>query len=536
MRRFFLLTVCLLGIAVNALGKESDKGILKDTEFVIDKERKNLLEEAFRLFESAPTATPANDFAQLPPSIPLAIWPPFDVLPRKVKLLRAKQDVVTQLYGNYLQAGHGNFYTPYLEWFVTNTRDPRHAYGLHFKHLSMGKMGYREENHNLIQLYGKLFTDTLCHTGEVDYKRDSYPLYGSEGKKQVHLGKQSIDHFLIRYTLADYSDGPINYQAKSLVHYLAAPSQLQETQGIIQANADYVLTDEYTLKTAADLCFTKYKDTSRNLFRLTPSLAFTVQKFDIEAGLNLVYQDSDTQKIDPLNLYPVIEIKYPVHQAFRPYVGIRGDIKQSSLQNLLQENPRLANNTALRHTDQRFIYGGVRGELMEQVSFHTGLLAGIYKNLHYFVNSPTHPGLFEVNYATTKFVNVFSELTYINQAESWTTRLRGDYFRYSPEDLPQPWHRPSYQLDLLSTYQWHDKVIFKGSLYCLGGIKAQHEATKEVKKLSPTFDVGLGVDYLWNSRISIFLDCQNLLANLNERHLHYPARGFQFVAGLTYGW
>lgn len=529
MHRFFLLTICF-GVASNALGNPTNKDTLKDTEFVIEKNRKNLPEESERLLKNAPTAPRVSEPVQLLPATPPAIWPPFDMLPRKVKLLRAKQDVVTPLYGNYMQGGHGNFYMPYLEGFLTNTRNPRYAYGLHFKHLSAGRAGYGEENHNLIQLHGKLFEKTLWHRGEIGYNGDSYPLYNP-------VKKQSIDHFVIRHSLVNYSDGPINYQVKSALHYVAAPEQVQETQGVLQGSGDYVLNDSFTLKAAADLHLTKYKDTARNLLRIKPTLSFSVQKFDIQGGLNLVYQNRDTQGVDPLNLYPILEIKYPLYAWLRPYVGIGGDVQQNSLRGLLQENPRLIANTELRHTNQRFLlYGGARGELVEQVSFHTGLLVGGYKNLHCFVNSVTDLSRFEVCYDSeaTRW-NVFGELTHANQAENWTTRLRGDYFHYALKDLPQPWHRPSYQLDLLSTYQWHDKVVFKGAIYCLGGITARNDTGKAVA-LPTVFDVDLGIDYLWNSRLSIFLDCQNLLAKRNERYLHYPDRGLQFVAGVTYGW
>lgn len=537
MHRFFFLAVSFCVLA-NAPEAQADKGTLKDTEFVIEKERKNLLEESPRLFDSAPTVPRTSEPPQLLPITPIVIQPVFDMLPRKIKLLRAKQDVVTQLYGNYLQAGHGNFYTPYLEGFLTNKRDPRYAYGVHFKHLSEGRRSYGEENHNLIDLHGKLFTKTLWLGGEVSYHRDSYPLYDSAKSVKKVQEKQVINHFCLHPTLASYEEGPINYQIEAFVHYLAASGQMQETQGIFQGRGDYALNDEYTLQTTADLYLTKYKGTNRHLFRINPALEFTVQDFDITGGLNLVYQSPTSEGIDSLHPYPILEANYNLYEWLRPYAGIKGDVQTNTLERFLQENPRLASDITLLPTNQRFLlYGGARGELIKQVGFHTGLSVGSYKNLHCFVNSATSPGQFDVLYdpATTLW-NIFGELTHTNRSENWTTRLRGDYFYYFLQDLDQPWHRPVYQLDLVSTYQWHDKVVFKGSMCCLGGIKAQQETTKAVEKLSSVFDLGLGIDYLWNSRISIFLDCQNLLARRNKRYLNYPSRGFQFVAGLTYGW
>ncbi|MEL6607064.1 MAG: hypothetical protein AAFP88_02315 [Bacteroidota bacterium] len=537
MRRLFLLTMCL-ATPFKLLGEQAGKGALQDAEFVIEKERKILLQEAPRLFENAPAAPRVSGPMQLLPTNPLVIQPSFDTLPRKVKLLRAKQDMVFPLYGNYLQVGHGNFYTPYLEGFLTNTRDLRYAYGLHFKHLSAGQAGYGEENHNLVRLHGKFFTKTLWLGGEIGYSRDSYLLCNAAQSNGAPLKEQSLDHWTLRHTLANYTEAAINYQVEASLHYLAAPEQVRETQGVIQGSGDYTLNDEFTLNATADLYLTKYKDTYRNLCRLKPILAFTVREFDIQAGLNLVYQNSNVQGLDAFNLYPVLEVKYPLYQWLQPYAGLGGDVQRNTLQGFIQENPWLAGNAALRHTNQRFLfYGGAMGELMEQISFHIGLSLGSYKNLHCFVNSATHPGHFDLCYdPATMLLNAFGELTHTNKAENWTTRLRGDYFHYSLQELTQPWHRPGYRLDVLSTYRWHDKIVFKGTMYWVGGLRAQEVATRKAVTLPAVFDVGLGVDYLWNSRISIFLDCQNLLAKHNERYCQYPSRGFQFVAGLTYGW
>jgi hypothetical protein len=73
-------------------------------------------------------------------------------------------------------------------------------------------------------------------------------------------------------------------------------------------------------------------------------------------------------------------------------------------------------------------------------------------------------------------------------------------------------------------------------MYWLGGLEAQDVLTKAPEVLGDVVDVGLGIDYLWNTRFSVFFNCQNLLANKNERYLHYPARSFHFMAGITYAW
>ena len=541
MRQFFLLSICL-GIAYNAPAQSTpSQGALKDAEFVVEKERKHLLPEASRLFENAPVAPRVPAPVKLQRSPLPALWPTFELMPRKTKILRAKQDVVAKLYGNYLQAGHGNFYTPYLEGFFTNKRHPRYAYGLHMKHLSAGQEAYAEENHNLIQLHGKLFTETLWLGGELGYHRDSYLLYDPGTDPATASQRQSIHQVVVHKTVASYTRGPLTYQLDASMHYLADAYQARESQWGIQGSGDYALNDMFTIKALTDLHFTKHSDATavyRNLCRFKPTLAFVAHEFDVQGGINLVYQDDASERVAALNIYPALEVKYALFKWLRPYLGVGGDMQRSSLQLLLQENSYLAANPTLRHTNQRFLfYGGARGDAIEQISFHTGLAVGMYQNLHCWVNSAQDPGRFDVRYdPSATLFQTFGEITHTNRAENWTTRLRGDYFYYVLKALPKPWHRPRYQMDLLSTYRLYDKVVFKGSMYWLGGLEALDVATNAPVALADVVDIGVGIDYWWNARLSIFLDCQNLLARTNERYLHYPARGFHWMAGLTYAW
>lgn len=541
MRQIFFLLACL-GIASSVLGQQSaSEGALKDAEFVVKKERKHLLPEASRLFRSAPTSPCTTDPIKPLEYVLPDLFPAFDILPHKAQILRAQQTIVAKPYSNYLRGGHGNFCAPFLEVFVAHKHHPKYTYGLQFKHLSAGKMAYFEETHNLIQLHGKLFTKTLCLVGEIDYHGDGYQLYGTENSTSAAPRRQTLQQFTVRNTLSNYIHEMFNYQVDGSFHCLVDAYQARENQCEFNGRGDYILNDELTLKVFTDLYLSKHSDTTvayRNLWRFKPMLYLLFNSFDVQGGLNLVYQDDVSYVSNALNVYPVFKVRYALYKWLRPYVGIGGDIQRNSLQGFLQENPLLAPQVTLRHTNQRFVlYGGARGDIVAQISWHAGFSIGEYQNLHCLVNSDQDPGRFDVKYdpATTR-LNIFGELTHTNRDETLTTQLRGDYFCYTLQELSKPWHRPRYQLDLLSTYRLHDKLVCRGSIYWLGGLEAQDVITKVPEALGDVVDVGLGIDYLWNSRFSIFLNCQNLLANRNERYLHYPARSLHFMAGLTCVW
>jgi len=541
MSRFFFLSVCF-SIASSALGQQSPpEGALEDTEFLIKKDRKNLLPEASRLFDKAPNLPRIID-----PIVPLEytlpdLFPEFDTLSNKIKILRAKQDIVPKLYSNYVRGGHGNFYMPFLEGFFANKYNSQYTYGCQIRHLSAGKKTYAEETHNLIQLQGRLFTETICLGGAMDYHRDGYQLYSPGHSTSAVPRRQIVQQLTLRNTLGNHIRGPLNYQVDTTFYYLFDAYKARENQWQFNGRGDYALDDTLTLKAFTNLYLTKYSDTTavrRHLWRFKPMLYLMFNSFDVSGGLNLVYQDDVSYAPNSLDIYPVLEVKYALRKWLQPYLGISGDMQQNYLQDLLQENPLLAPQADLRHTNQRFsLYGGAKGDIMAQVNWHAGFSVGMYQNLHCLVNSEQDPSKFDVKYdSEARVTNVFGELIHTNRAETFTTRLRGDYFHYTLQELSKPWHRPRYQLDLLSTYRLYDKFVCKGTMYWIGGLEAQNVTTKAPVVLDDVVDIDLGIEYLWNSRLSIFCNCQNLLARKNEYYLHYPTRGLHLMLGLTYAW
>lgn len=541
MNRILCLPV-FLGIFLNAMGQQpAPKAVLKDAEFIIEKEHKHQLPESSRLFENAPIAPRSTDSIHLLPSTLPIIWPSFDIFSRKIRILRDKQEGMPRLYSNYFQGGYDNFHAPYLEGFFGNKYSTRYDYGLHLKHSSASQVSSFEEIHNLAQLHGKLYTEHLCLGGDVGYNMDLYPLCSFEEDKPATSLHSPIHQVTVHGSWANYSPHSFPYQLDAF-YFLTSVYKTRENQWLFQGKGDYELRDTLALKATADVHFTQYTRTRtvyRNLYRCKPVLSWAAtQNLTIQGGMNLVYQNAASTLVRAFNAYPVGEMQYALYQELRPYVGIGGDMQPNSLGSLLQENPWLTPNPTLLPTNQRLLLcGGIRGDLTSRVSFHTGLSVGFYQNFYCWVNSGSYPGYFDVQYdPEATLLNGFGELTYVNPEDTWTTRLRGDYYRYTLQELARPWHRPRYQLDLLSTYRLYDKIVCRGSVYWMKGMEALDIAQGLPMVLEEVVDLGLGIDYRWNPRISIFFDLQNLLARRNERYLRYPDKGFCCLAGLTYRW
>lgn len=540
MRRFFFLSISF-SVFYSTLGQQpASEGVLEDAEFVIKKERKVLFPKISRSFERAPTFIPKID-----PDKPLEhsfldLSPEFDILPFKIRLLRAKPDVAAKRYSNYLQGGCGTTYMPSLEGYFASKHHAKYTYGLQVRHLSAGQVTYAEEMHNLVQLHGKLFTKSLCLGSEITYSNDKYPLYIAGPSKA--LSSQTLHQVEIHNTLTNYVDAALNYQIHTAFHYLCYTHQVHEYQGEISGKGDYAVNNILKLKACTDLYFTQHNDDTKevqhNLWRLKPIFSFLYSNFNIEGGINLVCQNDASYLLNPINVYPVLSVKYARYRWLQPYVGVGGDIQRNDLCGFLQENPLLASRVALRHTNQRFVfYGGAQGSIKEQVAWHVGISAGEYQNLYCLVNSNQDPRRFEPKYdAAARLCNLFCEFNHTSRSDTFSVRLRGDFFYYVLQELTKPWHRPCYQLDFLGTYRLNDKLAFKCTMHWIGGIKAWDATQKAPMVLQDVLDAGLGINYWLSTRFYAFCNFHNLLNRKNERYLHYPSRGFHLMAGISYAW
>ena len=519
-------------------------GTIKEAEFIIEKEQKNYLPASTRFFKKAmlPTHIPKSATA-LQYGLQ-EITPQLDTLAHKIKLLKAKQELLARMYGNYCKGGYGHEHMPYLALYFDTKVNAQYGYGLHVNHFSWGKDHYVEEHHHIAQLHGKWVAKNICLDGVFGYHWDKYPIIQLRNPSHHDPQQAQIFHQIgLQTILSNYPQNTLHYQIPvSLVHIQNTEKE-QEKQGNWHTQLAYSLNKSLSLQALTALFVSQYQyknNTSNNRYlgRLQPILSILANEFTIQAGCNLVYQNDVPGVVSNFNAYPMLKLQYAPYRWLRPYIGLAGDIQQNSWQQFIAENPWIVSQVALRHTNQSFaFYGGLKGDIQEQATFHAGITLGNYQNLPFFVNSMQEPRKFVIQYdPSTTLSHIFGELTHTNRAETLVTRLKANYYYYKLKQLLNPWHKPSYRVELLSTYRLQDKVLVKGNLYWLGGVKALEPSTQTTKQLSDFVDLGVGIDYLWNQRFSIFLDCQNLLARNQVQYLYTPTRGLHILLGLTYAW
>lgn len=525
-----------------SLGQAFDpQGAIQEAEFIIKKERTNVLQEFPKLYKPAPL---------LAEDTPLPFqytwdWEhtmlQFQPIEHKIKLLRMQPDRLEEVYSNCFRIGHGNYYTPYFMAFLTNTLRHTYVYDIELSHLSAGRNAYLETYHNQAQVAGKLFTNSVILTHTIHYQGDKYPFVGlAKGKPlQAPDSTRYLVYHQGKLTTALYNriSGAFNYNLQVEGEYMHQ-KKIKEPQATIRIHLNRQLTA--TLRANMDTSMqlmqhrhpTARSSKLRNVLMITPSVDTTIQKLEIRTGIKAVYQNDKHAFAKQLWLYPAIRISYALHDACNPYVTLDGEMKPHSFATYSQQNPWIHGAVPIQYVNKPISSTiGMLGDIFN-LEWHAGITISRYQNYPCFTNNVADPRTFDIQYDSSAIVaHEIISISRYSLETALKTRVQVQFYQYKLTNLQAPWYRPTYQLTLLNTYNFHDKLFITQEVLWEGGRKATATHT-----LDSCLDLALGLEYFWNQRFVIFIDWQNILARTNQVYRYTPTYGSHIIAGIGYRW
>ena len=540
----FLLTflvIILLSVGEKSFAQSNDKSEpFKKSEFIIEKERSNQLPESNRLFKKAPIPVETLQTNLSLVYIPYDIPQPFTLLEHKIKVRKDQQELLPFQYSRYLALGHGNHWSPYFDLFIHNTDNHRYGYGVHLHHLSEGKSSYGEKYQQQANLHGKMVTaNNLALISQVDYTGSRNPYSQQIGKSDKYDSSYYETHHQLKVNSQLHNNrlDTLNYDVRNEIIHYRNKKNIQENQTTCIIEGEYLVNEMLRIRSGTTLHVNKYPThPTRIVSAIKPVGIITINDYTAELGLNLAYQNDTTALPNHFYLYPALKITYQWNKWLIPYLAISGNLQQQTWYDYSLQNPWLMPHPTIRHINQTLILSiGTHSNLPEQMTNHAGCTITNEENAPFFINTDIEPRQFAIQYdpsATTfKLFESFVKESFEN---TLTTRFTLNYFYYKLDNLKEPWHRPTYSLEIHNTYNFHEKILFKNGLYWLGGRKALDPTSQASKELSDIADLSLGIEYRWNERFSILLDMRNLLARDNIRYLHTPTDGVHLWLGVTY--
>ena len=555
----FFSILCMGSIQVLAQEQweKVGEGEIKDVEIEIVKDRKITLPRANRNFEKIPPRA----FEPIKPVIVYELtnfrFTTKDYRPL-VRPLKLKQEELSRTYGNYLSAGFGNYASVFLEGSLTTKRDKNKFLGAHFVTRGFGKGPVDGNNsassNTQLQLFGKSMGKDVTFSADANVESRRGYFYGYNPITEVNrdLIRQSYMVYGVRAGIENTKTGDFNYSLTGGYSYLQDHYQASEGETSLLFSSTYAINEKSKFLLNADYFLIARKDsmisnTTRHLLRIRPSYQFTpLEKLTVTAGVNIALQNDQYAESKDLHFYPHLKAQYQLARSWEAYGIVTGDLDKVDLHSLSAENLWLDSNIPITNTNRALEFrGGLTGKIGRKVAVGAGVSIASLKNYYYYqtVRDNLNPGGAPVGVLFDKFtvvydrdtrrINPFGEISYAT-AEAFSMTLRGDYFNYSTDILPNALHRPTYRLSANARYNLYEKITLEAGVIAQGGMKSLDPGTNTVILLDPAFDLNLKARYFLSKQFSAFIQCNNILSSKYPLYQSYSVRGFQLLGGVSW--
>ena len=556
---FLFLAVCILSF--HAHGQEGwekeGEGEIKDVQYEIIVNKRITLPRAARNFEKVPP----RPFEPIKPSITYDsknfrfATPDYKPVIRPLKL---KQEELSKVYGNYLSAGFGNYASFFLEGSMTTKRDKNKFLGAHVYNRNFGKGPVGEKNSAAstlqVQFFGKSMGKDITVSGDANAESRGTYFYGYNPVVEVDRNKirQQYNVYSLNAGIENTKVNDFNYSLKGGFSYLRDHYNASESEVSLLFTSNYKINETNKFLISSDYFLITRKDslfngTPRHLLRIKPSYQFTpIENLLVTAGLNVALQNDQYPGSKDIHVYPNVKAQYALSTSMELYGIVTGDIDKVNLHTLSAENLWINSNIPISHTNRALEFrGGLTGKIGRKIAVGAGFSLAALKNYYYYLNvhdnfNPAGSSVgtpvdkFNVVYdRDTKRLNPFAEISFA-QAETFNIALRGDYFTYGTDVLPEAWHRPTYRVSGTSRLNLYDKISLEAGFIAQGGMKALDPVSNLTVSLDPAFDLNMKTRYFLSKQFSAFVQMNNILSNKYPLYLSYPARGFQVLGGVSW--
>lgn len=544
MNKVFTIILSVL-LFIPALIKAQDDDISSlNKDIIFRKEGRIELPSVTRNYEKITFDPPKGeikpqtyDFAVIPAEVAK--------LDMKIKVRTLNPDDLKKLYGSYIKAGFGNYVTPYLEGHFASKRSDEHIYGLHVRHLSSsrGPVDYARTSENIISGYGTYFMDNLAIDGRLHYQRNRYNYYGFNQEQISIVDTDSLKQVYhvfspqVTFRNIDHKD-QINYKI-GLKYWLFNSRFNTENEFAGDFRSNYWIDKDKEAEVEGIYSYSQksgYGDYSRHFFQIKPAIVLSSEKYKVKGGLNIAYT-SDTVDMRKFHIYPRVEADYYlVEDELTAFAGIDGEMQRNLLRTFAEENPWIGADVPLANTNKTFeVYGGLKGNVLERLNYKVRLAYQNYRYLPFFVNSEADSSLFTVLYETgnSTVLNILGAASY-DFTEKLRIGVNANYNSYNLSTIEEPWHRPNFDLSVLTTYNIYKKIYFNVDIFYLSGIRAKNFNTESTEKLPDILDLNARIDYKFSDAFSAFIQANNIISKRYQRYLYYPVRGINVLAGISY--
>ncbi|MFT7344886.1 MAG: hypothetical protein ACI9XP_001475 [Lentimonas sp.] len=560
-----LASIFVLGLSLSAVAQDGVTIIIKGNRQVESAER---IGENPTIVDTV-MPTPVVDYPRL------NLLFKTDIILSPIEAAEVKiVDQLPQLYNSYARIGVGTEFMPIGEFYFNNTRSRKFHYGAHLKHIS--SFGNLENfapstfDRNTAQLYGAIIKNSYTLGANIHARNQGFNYYGIPTDT---IPKDSIAQRFSDLGIDLLFKGHKRDSAKLNYHFGVAYNNFVTAKPKVDSLEKWRAMENYfgfkmggSYKLGNDL-FVSDLVIQHNDYRfgikdslsgidsgfvdqntvVTVNPHIITRAFDnkLKGLVGLTLSFDARQKVKAY-VYPNIELSYSLFDdLFIPYAGIRGGLRQNTLKSLSSQNEFILENITLRNEHKAIeLYGGFKGTITDKIGFDiNGRFANI-KDKALFVTDTLHyrNNQFNVIYDTLNQATLEGSI-YFQQDEKLRIDVIGRYNSYLLLNNTHAWNLPETEFILRGKYNLFDKILLQADFVVLGGRKALVYAPEEdavlennqyAKSLGFVVDGNLSIEYIYNKRISAFVQFNNFTAQRYARWYSYPVQGIQALGGFTF--
>ncbi|HPE18945.1 MAG TPA: hypothetical protein PLM76_09920 [Tenuifilaceae bacterium] len=544
---FFITLVANLA----SYGQEND--LTKEVQVV--KPYEPSISDAFKINQMPQV----EDTIKLTPSFTynLALRPVRTEFPVKpIPAARMVAEPLNKVYRSYIKFGYGNYNSPLAEFYLSNVRSKNWSYGVAVKHHSSFGDIKIDNNDKVdggfaktsIMAFGKRMFEKSVLSASGGFRYYSYNFYGVDTMAipiVPQIGFNPDEQYQrslfvdISYHSTHSDSTHINHKFNGGFKAFADNYGMEQNTFSLKAEIDKFFKTE---RVGGTVEFTHHMknstlDSANNtIFRFSPWMGLFGKQWRVKIGVNFAYDANSSG--NQSHFFPTGTMSYDIVSHYViPYIEFSGYLEDNNYAKLLSENPWIEPGLDVWNTRHKFIMmGGVKGNFNPRIAYNVNASFSLVDSMYFYVN-PSSTGTYLENRFNVVFDNIqhkrfLGELT-VAATSSINIFLQAEFNSYSMDKLKEPWHKPNYLGRALITYNLQNKILLKSGFY-IEGKRYIQSLTGAAQEIDGIIDLNLGVEYRYNSRLSAFLDLNNLTNHRHHAWYLYPTQHFNMKIGATY--
>lgn len=478
---------------------------------------------------------------------------------------------VPELYRAYIRGAYGLYNTGLGEVFYNSKRSSQQSYGFSARHLSsvggVDNLFYDNNgfSRNHLGAYYNRYYRKYTWRLAADVDLNKYTYYGLPADilptQRIGLDPENPQFnwyrsFGINTSLIEAREQELGWMKSLDLGYNFFYDNYKAQEHDAELRSDWILPagdQNLNLELNAAFFNTAYDSIysgadSTSLFnqsfiqmQMKPYIRVDKDEYALDFGVNLYFVGhEDNRNIENQGgayFFPELILRYrAVPDVLSVVGGITGFLERNTYRDLSANNPFV--NPAQSSVPSRSLkaFVAMEGLLSSNTSFK---VEGGFKNLRsdafFFRNPNLNDFGLSVLYQDLNELYASGSISY-NWEEKFllTASAIAREFDTDPGELAL--YRPYFEAQLESSYIYRQKVGLGLLLNYVGARHAFNQGDQITipAMLSPYVDLGLKIDYYYNSRIGAFINLSNLLNSDYDIYLGYKAQGINALFGFTY--